>query len=184
GLEELAVAPDAGRDDAHAGGGEALLERDLVVELERPERRRLGAAQPEVEQDRLLQPLVHAPRAVLLLGDARRAAVERGERELDGGALVGGRSRREIGEVAAPEGALARLVRARGLGGLDRGRGLRGRHGFDPSGENFSSRAIASRVSASFATSATRTCRSPPLPSQLPGVTSTSRSSRRRASSS
>src|SRR5262249_58018141 len=69
-LEERAVAADAVRDDAHAGGGEALLERDLVVELERAEARRLGAAQTEIEQGRTLEPLVYWPRALDLLGVA------------------------------------------------------------------------------------------------------------------
>ncbi len=44
----------------------------------------------EIEQDRLLQPLIDDPLAVLLFGDARLAAVEQPDRGLEGVQQVAG----------------------------------------------------------------------------------------------
>ena len=57
-----------------------VLERDLVLVLERPDLDRLDLAQPEVLEDRRLRLLVDEPVAVDLLGDAHLAAVERRDR--------------------------------------------------------------------------------------------------------
>ena len=45
---------------------------------------RLDLAEAEVEEDRLLHPLVHAPVAVARLGDPDRACIEQRDRLLDG----------------------------------------------------------------------------------------------------
>ena len=50
--------------------------------LERPDLLRLHLPQPEELEDRALRVLVHAPLAVVRLGDADLAAVERGDERL------------------------------------------------------------------------------------------------------
>ncbi len=75
-----AVASDARRDDAHAAIGVVGLHGDLVEEVEPADLHRLDLAQTEVEEDRLLHPLVDHPAAccprrqrVRHLGRARRS---------------------------------------------------------------------------------------------------------------
>ena len=60
-------------DDSHASGA-ARLQRQLVVVLERTDLDGLHAAQPEQQQDRLLEPLVDDDLTARVdLGDARFA---------------------------------------------------------------------------------------------------------------
>src|SRR5205823_3754966 len=77
-----------GRHHPHAGRGEPALERDLVVELERPDLHRARDPHAEVERERLLEPAVRDPGVVRPAlsgrrGDAQRAGIERGHRALD-----------------------------------------------------------------------------------------------------
>ena len=81
--EKRSVSGDAGRDDAHPPLGVVVLHRDLVQEVEAADLHRLDLAQPEVEEDRLLRPVVDDPLAVALLRDARFASVEKRDRGLD-----------------------------------------------------------------------------------------------------
>ena len=74
--EERAVAGHAGRDDAHAAICVVGLHRDLVEELQPADVHRLDLAHPEVEEDRLLQPLVDHPAVFAGLGDANVATIE------------------------------------------------------------------------------------------------------------
>src|SRR5205085_1281326 len=76
GGEVGAVAGGRGRHDAHAELLVPVLERDLVVILERSDLARLQLAQAEVGEDRALRLLVHTPLAVDALGHAALAAVE------------------------------------------------------------------------------------------------------------
>ena len=85
--KERAVARHARRDDADAAVGIVRLDGDLVEELEAADVHRLDLANAEVEQDRLLDPLVHLPATVDGLGDADRAGVEERDRLLDGGGV-------------------------------------------------------------------------------------------------
>jgi hypothetical protein len=74
-------APGTTRTPAAANPG---LQRELVVVLERTELDGLHAAQPEEQQDRLLQPLVDDDLAAGVdLGDAGLAAVEEPDRLVD-----------------------------------------------------------------------------------------------------
>lgn len=91
GIGKVAAVPrDAGRHHAHALPIEVLLERDLVVELERSDDHALHAAHREVEQHGLLEPRMHDPVALAVRGrlrDAQRPFVEARDRLLDGGAI-------------------------------------------------------------------------------------------------
>ena len=82
--EEGPVARDPRRDDANAPSRVVALHGDLVEEGEPADLHRLDLAQPEVEKDRLLRPLVDGPFAVPSFGDAHFAAVEEADRGLDG----------------------------------------------------------------------------------------------------
>jgi hypothetical protein len=83
GREVGAVARDGRRHDADAELLVVLLQRDLVVVLERADLLRLHPARAEVREDRLLCVAVHAPVAVDGLGHTDLAAVERGDRLVD-----------------------------------------------------------------------------------------------------
>src|SRR5262249_62039243 len=83
GGEEGAVARRRRRDDADAELLVPLLERDLVVVLERPDLAWLHLAELEVLEDRALGFLVDAPVAVDALGHPRLAAAELGDQLLD-----------------------------------------------------------------------------------------------------
>ena len=58
-IEERAIAGRGTGHDPHTSGLVVGLERDLVGELEGPEFHGLHLRQTEVEQDRVLEPLVH-----------------------------------------------------------------------------------------------------------------------------
>ena len=81
--EKRAVARDPGRHDPDAERRVDALDRDLVEEPEPADLHRLDLPQPEVEEDRLLHPLVDDPAAVDRLGDPDLAAVEQLDRLLD-----------------------------------------------------------------------------------------------------
>ncbi len=81
--EEGAVARDSGRHDSDTVLGVVVLHRNLVEEVQAADVHRLDLAQAEVEEDRLLRPLVDHPLALALLGDPCLAAVEEGDRLLD-----------------------------------------------------------------------------------------------------
>jgi len=72
------------KHDYAARGGEVLLERDLVVVLERADLQGLRGAQPEKEQNGLLDPAMRHPGLGALLGDSKPAPIELGERAFDG----------------------------------------------------------------------------------------------------
>jgi hypothetical protein len=78
------VPRDAGRDDADAEGRIDPLQRDLVQVPEVAGLHRLHLPEPEVEEDRLLRPLVDDPAVLARLRDAELAAVEQLDRLLDG----------------------------------------------------------------------------------------------------
>ena len=82
--QEGAVTRDARRHDADAEGRVDALERDLVEEAEAADLHRLDLPEAEVEEDRLLRPLVHDPAVGAGLGDPHLAAVEEVDRLLDG----------------------------------------------------------------------------------------------------
>jgi hypothetical protein len=60
-----------------------VLERDLVVILERADLAQLHPAQAEIRVDRRLRFGVDAPVVAVWLGDAELAAIERGDELLD-----------------------------------------------------------------------------------------------------
>ncbi len=93
--QERAVACDSRWDDPHSALGVVRLHRDLVQEVEASDLHRLDLAQAEVEENRLLRPLVDEPLAVALLGHPHLTLVEQSNGLLD---------RRRIELVILPEG--------------------------------------------------------------------------------
>src|SRR3954452_1256707 len=81
--EKRAVARRRRGDDPDAELLIAVLQRDLVVVLERADLTRLQLAEAEVLENRALGFLVHAPAAVDGLRDARLAAIESCDHLLD-----------------------------------------------------------------------------------------------------
>ncbi len=81
--EERAAARDARRHHAHPGRRVDVLDGDLVEVAEASDLHRLDLAEPEVEEDRLLRPLVHDPAVGPGLGDTKLAPVEQVDRLLD-----------------------------------------------------------------------------------------------------
>src|SRR5215813_6416729 len=77
GLDERAVADRSGRHEANARGVKALLQRKLVVELERADLHDLDLADREEKQDRLLHPGVDPPFIAVLLRDSELSCVEK-----------------------------------------------------------------------------------------------------------
>src|SRR5206468_691991 len=63
-------------NDADAALRVVRLHRDLVQEVKAAHLERLDLAEPEVEEDRLLRPLVDDPLVAALLGDPHLASVE------------------------------------------------------------------------------------------------------------
>ena len=82
--EERPVPRDARRNDADPTLGIVGLDGDLVEEVQAPNFHRLDLAQAEVEEDRLLDPLVDDPGIVSLLRHANVASVQAREGVLDG----------------------------------------------------------------------------------------------------
>ena len=83
--EEGAVARHTGRHDPDTAVGVVGLDGDLVEEVQPADVHRLNLADPEVEQDRLLHPLVHEPPVTGRLRDANRSRVEQADHLLDHG---------------------------------------------------------------------------------------------------
>src|SRR5207302_11258248 len=82
-LEVAAVAGDRGWYHSHPEASVLALQRNLVVVLERTDLERLHSPQPEVEQDRALDPRVDDPLAVTWLGQTHLAAVQSSNCRLD-----------------------------------------------------------------------------------------------------
>ena len=104
----------------------------------------LESGQPEVEHDRSLDPLVHHPLTVDLLGDADLSRIEPSDRRVD------------------RVGCLGQQVEVR-VCGVDQLSVLR----------HLITTSIASAHSSTVGTSAMRKCPSPPGPKALPGETTT-----------
>ena len=84
GLQKAAIARDAGRHHAHLLPGQIVLERNLVVELERSHFMHGHRRDAEVQQNRFFDPRVNDPAVRGRLRDANLAAVERGDGVQDG----------------------------------------------------------------------------------------------------
>src|SRR5690606_33597659 len=90
GFQMGAIADGAGGHHAYARILEVLLERDLVVKLERPDFHCLHLLDAEVEQHCLLDPCVGGPSArAILRGHAKGARIETSKR-FDNSFLRGG----------------------------------------------------------------------------------------------
>src|SRR5512133_3039932 len=144
-----------------------MLQRKLVVVLERSGLGRLEPADTEVEQDRLFRPGVHPPGAVVApriqLGDADGPPVQELDRLLDRRRIDrSGRVRRDLGPAALdPLLELEHVLHVR-------------------TSERRSSSADAARAQAStVGTIAIRTKPSPSRPKNDPGATTMSPRSRR-----
>ena len=85
--EKRSVAHDCSGNDPHAALYVAVLERNLVGVLERPELLGLDVADPEVVEDRLLRVLIDDPLVSNLARNAAVAAIERGNDLLDSGGV-------------------------------------------------------------------------------------------------
>ncbi len=81
--EERSVARNARRNDADAARCVVGLDGDLVEEVEPADLHGLDLSQPEVEENRLLHPLVDGPLVACLLRDPDVPRVEAGDRLLD-----------------------------------------------------------------------------------------------------
>ena len=81
--EERAVSGHTRRHDPNAERRVDALDRDLVEEAKATDLDRLDLPQAEVEEDRLLRPLVDDPAVVARLGDPELATVEQVDRLLD-----------------------------------------------------------------------------------------------------
>ena len=77
------MSGDTRRHDPHAEGGVDALDRDLVEVPQPADIHRLDLAEPEVEEDRLLRPLVDDPPVRAGLGNAQLAPVEQVDRLFD-----------------------------------------------------------------------------------------------------
>src|SRR4051812_27966168 len=166
-LDVRPVPNGGGRHDTDAVVGEAALQRHLVVVLERPDVGRLEPPHTEVQQHRLLDPRVYAPRPRTVgLGDAQLTAVQAVDRGLD------------------------RLDVERGAGVVFGGRPcgldalLEVSDHADTSAKIRSSAVAARRHSASVGTIAMRTNPSPSGPKNEPGATTTPARSRRSSAQS
>src|SRR4029453_10943503 len=82
--EERSAPRDPRRHDPHALRRIDALHRNLVEVAETSHLDGLDLAEAEVEEDRLLGPLVHNPALAASLGDAELAAVEQLDGLLDG----------------------------------------------------------------------------------------------------
>ncbi len=82
------VSHRARRDDTNPLCGETALQRDLVVVLVGPDLEGLHLREPEVEEDRLLDPFVDHPGLAPLLGHPDLAPVESGDRPFHGVACL------------------------------------------------------------------------------------------------